>query len=280
MGSFIDSLLIIIVTYNTALDECETFRSICCMKEDGHNLNVFVYDNSIDPQVIKKYDGISIEYFHDPLNSGVSKAYNTGGLYAQKQSKKWVLLLDQDTTLPNSILTAYSKATILFPNLKLFAPVLLLADNRIFSPCNYKFKRGFHLKEINEGVHSLNQVAPVNSGMLIDVDSFFEVGGYNEKVKLDFSDFQFIERFRKKNSDFYVLGIKCQQDFSDDEVSYTKQINRFKYYCSGARNIEKHSLYDTVQYASIVFSRALMLAIKHKNMNFITTYIDSFLKSN
>ncbi len=86
--------------------------------------------------------------------------------------------------------------------------------------------------------------------MLVKLEAFHEVGGYNEKVKLDFSDFQFIERFRKVYKTFYVIDIICEQDFSDDEISLPTQAKRFRYYCEGARNIEKEGAMglDSVQF--------------------------------
>jgi len=279
MYDFTNSLVIVIVIYNVAIEDCESFQSVFQMIDEESNLNIFIYDNSEKPQVIKEYEGLSICYIHDSQNPGVSKAYNTGAFYAQKENKKWILLLDQDTILPNNILESYQKAITEFRSIKLFVPILVLGDNRIFSPCKYKFKRGFHLKEIKEGVHSLQQLSPVNSGMLIAVDVFIEVGGYNDKVKLDFSDFQFIERFRKKYSDFYVLDSKCQQDFSDDEVSYDSQMSRFKYYCNGAKNIEKYSNWEKLQYLVVVGVRALTLTIKYKKLAFISSYYAFFLNS-
>jgi len=276
MEEFVESLLIIVVLYNIPLEESESFRSIREM-DTGGGINLFVYDNSKRPQTIKAYDGLHITYVHDSKNSGVSKAYNEGAEHARKHKKKWVLLLDQDTALPATLLNSYREATEKNPELKLFVPVLKLKNGKIFSPCTYRFKRGFYLDTIEKGIHSLQKLSPVNSGMLIDVDAFFEVGGYNDQVKLDFSDFQFIERFRKRYSDFYVLDVNCSQDFSDDEVSLASQANRFGYYCEGARNIEKNGLWVWLQYNTVVFLRAARLGLRYKDLRFLGIYLDTFL---
>ncbi|MCM4150242.1 glycosyltransferase family 2 protein [Arenibacter sp. N53] len=280
MNNFLESLLIIIVIYNRALEDCESFQSVLQMTEKESDINLYIYDNSKLPQKINDTQGVSMVYNHDSNNSGVSRAYNQGAFHAQKTNKKWILLLDQDTTLPSNILKEYKSSIDRHPDIKLFVPILLLENNRIFSPCVYKFKRGFHPKSINVGVNSLNQLTPVNSGMLINLDSFLNVGGYNDKIKLDFSDFQFIERFRQKYSDFYVLNTTCRQDFSNDEVSYSSQINRFRYYCNGARNIDKPSFIDKCQYGTIVFLRAIMLTIKYRKLRFLLIFINSYLKIN
>ncbi|MET6989544.1 glycosyltransferase [Sediminicola arcticus] len=279
MNKFITSLSIIIVVYNKAIHECESFRSILEMRTDDSNLDIFVYDNSPVSQKINYHKGITIYYMHDPNNSGVSRAYNEGALYAAKNKKCWVLLLDQDTLLPVNLLETCQKAVSKYPEIKLFVPVLELKSGKIFSPCRYKFKRGFYIKKISEGIHSLDKLSPVNSGMLIDISSFIDAGGYNNNVKLDFGDFQFIERFRKKYKYFYVLDARCIQDFSNDEVSYKSQLTRFKFFCEGARNIEKEFKSDWLTYSLLVGIRAIVLTLKHKKFSFIFTYYYSFLKS-
>jgi GT2 family glycosyltransferase len=277
MTDFIDSLAVVIVVYNAKLETSESFRSVEGMRRKGTTIDLIVYDNSLTPQQPIETPGLRITYFHDPENSGVSKAYNVAAAHATALRKKWILLLDQDTTMPSDILEAYHREIGRHPELSLFVPVLKLQNGKIFSPCSYRFKRGFYLKTIAAGIHSLNKLAPVNSGMLVKLEAFHEVGGYNEKVKLDFSDFQFIERFRKVYKIFYVMDIICEQDFSDDEISFSTQANRFHYYCEGARNIEKEGAWDWIQYNSFVLLRALRLTIRYGNVGFLRTYFNAFL---
>jgi len=247
------------------------------MRAGVSNLNVFVYDNSPDPQQIKNYEGLTVTYFHDEKNSGVSKAYNVGADYANKGQMKWVLLLDQDTSLPSSILNKYHQAITENSNINLFTPVLKLKNGSIFSPSRYRFKRGFFVDSIKTGTHSLFEYAPVNSGMMIRVEAFQKVGGYNEKVKLDFADFQFVERFRKAYTTFFVLDVECEQDFSDQEGSFQSQSDRFKYFCEGAKNIEDKSIWDWLQYNTVVFTRAVRLTMRFGKLSFIESYFKNFL---
>ncbi|MGI9552857.1 MAG: glycosyltransferase [Aurantibacter sp.] len=277
MDRFTDSLLIIIVIYNRALEACESFQSVLGMRAGNAPLNVFVYDNSPISQQIKSYDGLRITYFHDPENSGVSRAYNVGVRHAENAEEEWVLLLDQDTRLPNSILENYQQAINKNQNLNLFVPVLKLKNDKIFSPSRYRYKRGFYLDSIKAGKHSLFRLAPVNSGIMVKVAAFLEIGGYNEKVKLDFSDFQFVERFRKQHPDFYAMDVECMQDFSDDDSSFESQSVRFKYFCEGARNIEGKSIWDWLQYNAVVFIRAFRLSLRFGKPSFIGTYFKKFL---
>lgn len=277
MDRFADSLLIIIVIYKRLLEDCESFQSVLSIRAGVSNLNVFVYDNSPDSEQIKNYEGLTLTYFHDEKNSGVSKAYNVGVEHANKDKKEWVLLLDQDTSLPNSILKKYYEAIVRNTDINLFVPVLKLKKGSIFSPSRYRFKRGFFIDGIKPGAHSLFEYAPVNSGMMVRVEAFQKVGGYNEKVKLDFADFQFVERFRKAYTRFFVLDVECEQDFSDEESSLQSQSVRFKYFCEGAKNIEDKSIWDWLQYNTVVFIRAVRLTIRFGKPGFIGSYFRNFL---
>jgi GT2 family glycosyltransferase len=277
MANFIDSLAVIIVVYNTNLEASQSFKAVKGMPRKGESLELIVYDNSKKPQQPIEHPGLRITYFHDPDNPGVSKAYNVAAAHAMANRKEWILLLDQDTTMPATLLGSYTTAIGRHPEIKLFVPILKLQNGKIFSPCSYRFKRGFYLTSLVSGIHSLNKLAPVNSGMLIDLKAFHKVGGYNEKVKLDFSDFQFIERFRSVYSTFYVMDVVCEQDFSDDDISFTSQAKRFRYYCEGAGNIEKDGAWDWIQYNTFVLLRAMRLTIRYGKGGFLGTYISTFL---
>jgi len=277
MDRFAESLLVIIVIYKSTLEDCESFQSLLAMREEFRSLNLFIYDNSPISQELKNYEGLAITNFHDPENSGVSKAYNTGVEHAKKISKEWVLLLDQDTRFPSSILSEYRQAINSNSNINLFVPVLKLKNGKIFSPSRYRFKRGFFLDTIESGVHSLFNLAPVNSGMMVQVEAFFKVGGYNEKVKLDFADFQFVERFRKLYPNFFVINVECEQDFSDDNNSFESQYIRFKYYCDGAKNIENKNFADWLQYNGVVIIRAIRLTLRFVDARFLGAYFKNFL---
>ncbi len=277
MNNFTDTVCVVIVLYKIALEESPSFKSVLAAQKLGKEISVFIYDNSPYPQETKNYPDLHFFYTHDPENPGVSKAYNSGAAYAHRNEKEWILILDQDTTLPEAIFLDYERAIRKYPEIKLFAPILKLANGKIFSPCKYRFKRGFHLKGVTAGLSSFKNMSPVNSGMLINTTSFFEAGGYNNAVKLDFSDFQFIERFRKVQSNWCIIDVVCEQDFSDDEVSFASQLNRFRYYCEGALHSSKDGMWDWLQYGIVVFIRGTRLTLRYKRLDFFGTYVNFFL---
>lgn len=278
---YIGEILAVVVLYNRRIEESETISSLNkSLASLNETLDLVVYDNSIEKRcesgTIFQHGCFIIHYFHDASNPGVSKAYNFAAQYAKKINKIWILVLDQDTNFPDDAFSTYISAVRLQQSIKLFVPILKLSDDRIISPSRYCFKRGFALKKITFGLHSLNKISPLNSGMLIELEAFSIVGGYNEKVKLDFSDFQFIERFKKTFDHFYVVNVIALHEFSNSESNHSKLNERFVFYCDGAKNCGKDSIVDWLKYFIVVFARASTLAIRTKKLIFYRTLVDNF----
>lgn len=279
----IKNIVAVIVLYKTSYLESVTFQSLVrAMQGFDQILDVVIYDNSPKPAVSVRefsHKNLNIYYQHDPVNSGVSKAYNFGAKYAKGIGlKNWLLLLDQDTSFEADLLVKYLAEISRYPDIRLFAPILKLEDGMVFSPCKFMFKRGFRLKEVNPGILSLKHISPVNSGMMIGLKSFFNCGGYNENVKLDFSDFQFIERFKKTESHFCVINAVGYQDFSNAETDVDKLNLRYAFYCDGAKNFEKPIFVDHVQFFIVAFMRALTLSLRNKRLVFFKTFYNSYIK--
>jgi rhamnosyltransferase len=279
----IKNILAVIVLYNTDYTDSVTLQSmVAATAKLNGQLDVLIYDNSRTSSISTpdfSYKNLNIRYKHDPDNSGVSAAYNYGANYARSlASKQWLLLLDQDTSFEPDILEHYLTAIANYPGIHLFAPILKLKGGIIFSPCKFWFKRGFPLKVVKPGISTLKHISPVNSGMLIGLAHFFEAGMYKEQVKLDFSDFQFIERYKKIASEFCILDTIGYQDFSNDETDVKKLNVRYAYFCDGAKNFEKPIFGDHIQFFIVAFMRAVTLSLRNKRLVFFKTFFNSYLK--
>lgn len=279
--SFYHQVLPIVVLYKQRIEESLTFLSLNQnLKEMDIRMDVFVYDNSPEKQYSQQlfeWENFNITYLHDQNNSGLSKAYNTGADKAKALGKKWVLLLDQDTTFPEEFLLVNEHSVIQHPDVSLFAPILKLKNEVLFSPCIAKHKRGYPPKDLSPGIHSLWHYSPVNSGMLISLDLFTSVGGYNEKVKIDFCDFQFLEKVRKINDQFYIMDTIALQDYSNFEYSAAKQKMRFTQYLEDAYNCEKPNFTDKLGFFYTVTRHALGLSVKLGDLSFMSLYIQKYI---
>jgi GT2 family glycosyltransferase len=267
-----DKILFVIVLYKTKLEESTSFITLSENLESLNSLaELVVYDNSpgkINQGSIIKIRNWSITYIQDPSNPGISKAYNEAFKIGKKQHKQWLLVVDQDTFFPPDALTIYLASLKKFPDAKLFAPVLK-SNQLIVSPTRYILKRGFPLKQVKPGLNSLDYISPINSGLFINLEAFEKAGGYNEKVKLDFSDYQFIERFKQKYQHFVLMDLICIHGLStNDNSTLESSLTRYRYFCEGAY-FSTITKVDKFLYWGITIFRALSLAKQFKTLIFL-----------
>jgi glycosyltransferase involved in cell wall biosynthesis len=241
-------------------------------------MDIVVYDNSPTPMVTESEcinDNWTIHYIHDKTNPGVSKAYNTGFRIAKKLHKNWFLLLDQDTFFPENALVEYSKAIQENPGIFLFAPILI-SNNRIMSPCKYFLHRGYSVKKVKHGVCNFSMNSLLSSGMLIYVEAFKRVGGYNEKIRLDFADHSFIERYKAHYNYFALINLRCSHGFfGNQDLTTDAALVRLAYYCEGAKHFA-NNFRDSLILTLVVAARTVKLSLTHKNLKFFVIFYNYF----
>ena len=275
LSSTIEGILFILVIYKRKLNESDSFISLVNSLKNTHvNVDIFIYDNSPSSMILDEElsgENWNIHYVHDKTNPGVSKAYNEGFKLGKKLNKKWLLLLDQDTKLPNNAITKYCKAVQDNNEYSLFAPILVSTNGTIYSPCNYFFKRGFPMKSIEIGLMNARRKSLLNSGLLISIDIFEKVGGYNERLKLDFSDFDFIDRYRKISGQFFIINTECIHELSSNEEDFDSSITNFTRYCKGLK-IYIVADFDSFCLFCITLIRACKLSFRFRNIDFISVF--------
>lgn len=271
-------ILAVIVLYGQSLYDTNTYKSL--LRDNIEIEALFIYDNSPFPQnSVEDFDMKRLLYFHDASNPGLSKAYNLSAKYAKENNIDWILLLDQDTTFPKNAMRYYLDAMNKYSSsISLFAPKHQLQSGLFLSPVRQIHRFSTLAKHTPpEGLASFDFYVPINSGLMISVREFFNVGGYNEKVKLDFSDFQFIERFKKKNKTFCILNFVCKQNYSDEETDFYKVVKRFEIFCDCAKNCEKDDLIDKIDYFLVTLKRTCSLSFRYKSFTFFKCYIKKYI---
>lgn len=277
--SDVNAILSVLVLYKTRLEDSKTFISFGnSLKARNLRMDIAVYDNSPTPMAADAEcitEPWTIHYLHDKTNPGVSKAYNKGLEIARKLNKKWLLLLDQDTSFPQNAVVEYIKAVQKNPDIHLFAPIVR-SRNKIISPCIYFLNKGFALHRVKAGVSHFKRRSLINSGILISAEAYEKAGGYNEKIRLDFADHFFIEKYKAVYNRFAVIDLKCLQDFSSDQqLTMSSALIRFSFYCEGARNKAVNKLdYFELMLATIL--RGTKLSLKYMNFRFFRIVKDVF----
>lgn len=225
-----ENTLFVIVLYKRKIEDSETYNSLV---EEAHRhgctLNAYVHDNSPEPQNLNSNDFFNIlVYDHDSSNSGVSRAYNNAAKYANSNKIDWIVIFDQDTTLPLGALAEYEKSLDQStPEDKILAPILKDGD-RVVSPCRYILHRGFHLNNVPSEMVRLKNISFLNSGLVIKSDFLTSVGGFDEEL-FDYSDHDFFYRISKFLDKVTLIDICLEHSLSSgvNEKS-AATINRLK----------------------------------------------------
>lgn len=212
-------------------------------------------------------------YVRDEANGGLSKAYNCAARYARQRGYRRLLLLDQDTVFDAGAAEVYASADRSVP---LWAAQLHTASGQPFSPVSL---RGLRPRGVSlpAGRYSLADYAAVNSGLCVDLSCFFAAGGYNEAVRLDFADFQFLRRLRRVAGGMEVLPVRALQDFSNDATDVEALLARYRLYLESARACERRGLCERFRHFADVGLHALALFRRTRRLKFISLWFKSFV---
>ena len=267
--------LIVTVLYRQSLFNSNIYLSLLTYHKDRV---VLIYDNSPNP-LHKAVDfPAHWIYISDTSNPGLSKAYNTAATFAKINGFEWLILTDQDTILPKTLLSTYKNAIHSEPNIKLFAPLIKEKTGLYLSPVpiNHYITKLTNIPV--KGNINLSKYTLINSGLCINVEAFLSVGGYNESVFLDYSDIQFISNFSKKYDKGFIVNLIGYQNFSNTEHNINEKIRRFKLFCQSIKGFcaDKNSDHKWIKY--IVLKRALSLSFQAKNISPIKIFFNHYLK--
>ncbi len=271
------SLCVILVVYNQAWELSPAGKSFFSFSGD---VGLVVCDNSASPQSNYVPRLERFKYVHQGDNPGVSTSYNRGATIAKEWNCTHLLLLDQDTQLPENWLSVISASLEKFSEQAIFAP-RIQAKSKVLSPAKNSLGRTWlHAESLPDIVNFLHY-SPINSGLCIRLEDFEKAGGYNEMAKLDFSDFVFIEHLKRVGiQQFRMLNLQLQHQLSGMEVqTNASALNRFKYFCEGAKVYSEVSKNYLPRFFWTLL-RAVLLTIRHKSFSFLKVFYQNFLLFN
>lgn len=265
-------ILYVIVLYKQKYRDTLSYRTLLW---DVNQEDVLIFDNS---PVTSVYGNCPHNIISQPNNPGLSSSYNKAAKYARDNGYEWIMVLDQDTTFPEGAIDAYLKTIDEHSDVKMIAPCHKIANGVFISPVKYFCKFGRNQDSVKTGVVSFTEASPINSGLLINLDAFEKVGGYDEDVTLDFSDIRFIEKFKTQYSKFYVLeDVVCLQDFSVNERDPNKLIGRFNIFLKCAKACKREHWSDGLQYFICTFKRCMKLTLVTRSTMFLKSYYKYYI---
>ncbi|MEZ0129526.1 glycosyltransferase [Flavobacterium sp. LBUM151] len=263
------NIFIVIVLYKTSLEDSKTIETLKSIPEES--INLMVFDNSPVRQYVEshfQYDKFNINYQHNGSNPGLSYAYNLALSEASSLNIKWLLLLDQDTT----ITIEYIKEII---NLKIeelsgdivsiMPRVISLIDDKIITPV--KMELGGICRPILIPCGIVKKgISGINSGTLLNVHFMNSIKGFSTNYSLDMLDHWYFREIKYKKKYIYLLQSFIKQDLSiynnfEENISvsrYNQLLNAESLF------IEEEGFLSLLVFRIRLFFRSLK-QIKYKN---------------
>jgi GT2 family glycosyltransferase len=221
----------VIVLYEVQPRDVATFvtlsPAITRLSEWRGGLRVLLYDNTPeggDPGPLAE----GVQYEPAGFNAGLAAAYNRALEVAQLHGCSWLLLLDQDTVLPNDFLESLlGELREYETNADVVAVVPIVRSGGVVaSPKRVGF---FGLKAFAKTPRGIQdaEIASINSGTAIRCDFVRSIGGFSRAYWLDYLDhwlFRQIYATGKK-----VAVSNCVLEHSLSVQDYRRNINLTRY---------------------------------------------------
>ena len=212
-------ILAVIVLYKMRPSESAAFRTlqvaISDLQKVQNDIRILLFDNTpggCDPGPLPE----SVQYEAAGQNEGLAAAYNRALGIAQSERYPWLLILDQDTTLPSDYLSLMSKYALdLETDEKIAAivPRMLDAGKRV-SPVFIRFWGVSYISSDFEGTAKL-EIHATNSATLFRVDSLKKIGGFSPYFWLDYVDGYVFRHFHLHGLKVYVArDIEVEHELS------------------------------------------------------------------
>jgi len=272
MNNVTYNLLLVIIIYKEKLMDSDTYKSLI---SNYSYIPLFVYDNSPVAQHSQDEFKQNVKYVSNTSNVGLSYAYNRAAEYAKENGYEWILLMDQDTLFCENILEIFQTAIHENPYVSIFAPIIF-SGKLLISPSKINIFKS--LKKPITGLLPLSKYNVINSGMLINIEAMQSVGGYNEEVWLDYSDYEFLKRMRKGGFSFlFVIDGICYQSFSDHIQTPQQKLDRYAIFCRCLQKCERNTLMEDLFFLYQVLKRMISLFFKTKSLKPIVVFTKNYL---
>jgi hypothetical protein len=278
----LNEIFIVIVLYKSTLEESKTIQTLVDAVEE--RINLMVFDNSPIRQCKNdnfEFKNFNVQYYHDGTNPGLSTAYNSALDECSKLNKKWILLLDQDTTFTKEYIEEIKSLDFNeIPDtvVAIIPKVVSLLDERIIAPVKMFLGGICRPVEIVSGVVNTS-ISGINSGTLLNVFYLNSIKGFSMKYTLDMLDHWYFRKIFNDGKSFYLLNSDIKQDLSvfgnfEENISfgrYEQMLNAEVFF------IEEEGLLSLLVFKFRLFFR-LLKQFRYKNSAYYKFTLKIFLR--
>ena len=195
------------------------------------DINILCIDNSTSIVNQNNVNFKNFYYVKMETNVGISKAYNAAINYLKSlflDNDDLIVLLDDDTLITKEYFDELIFDAKNNSDYKIFTPIIVGQDGKIYSPNEYRFFKNKKLKNPNQLINQRRYNA-INSCMAIKY-SVLRDYKYDEKLFLDQVDHKFCFDQRKRGNKFFQMKVIIHHNFSlkENKKSEDAILSRYK----------------------------------------------------
>lgn len=265
----------VIILYKCDISKSKTIRSInTVFKKNPDFYSKFefiVYDNSVSYNSIRKINenfSFKYSYINNNRNDGLAIAYNYALNFCNNRSAKWLVLLDQDSTLTFSFFHNLLQdiSEIKNENIYAIAPNMFY-NNKKFSPSKI-IPGGIHRPLKLHGKSIFNKpIFAIGSCTTINTNFFKSIGGFNEIFWLDCLDRWIYFMIFKNRGSVLISETNILHDLSILDYDKFLNENRYKnilFYETLFIRLYKSKLDNFIYFFRLLFRTIIFLSKKNK----------------
>lgn len=264
------SFLAVVVVYGSKPVETPSLLSLANCRLERCRLRTIVWDNSpfgdgVDLSAL----GLCGEYVATPTNLSLSTIYNHV-VSCHLRPGEYLLLLDQDTVLPNDYLLKAQAAISAHPDVDLFLP-MVWANGRWASPVTYLCGWGKQWGSRQVGEITSNRISAINSGMIIS-DTYL-LGSfpiYDERLRFYGTDTQFMLDYMDRRRSLCMMDTVIDHDLSYFSAASSTRASKFAVMKAAYDVIyEKRPWIQRVAVRLMMLAVSLRYALKYRDLAFL-----------
>ncbi len=272
-----NSIEIVLVLYHCSLNDSVTFSTLVePLRRTSLNCELILFNND----QLQEIESTEYLVVNSDENVKLAGAYNFALKRARENGRNWILLLDQDTEVPENYFKELEKLFSEGISNDLAAIVPRLEYNgRQISPV--KVSRWMRLeRELKTTGYTNCRMNALNSLSLFRVDFLSSIGGFSMDYPFDMLDHWCYNEIYKHRKLVYVLDTVGKHNSSFVDFETNVSVSRYKEFMDAQKTFIRKELgiWNYLFYKVKLLIRGFSQLLKYKNKRFAEITFASIFK--
>lgn len=274
-----NSIEIVIVLYQCSLDKSITFLSLTkLLEKTSIDYELIIYNNDKN----EKIEDSRFLIVNSQENKKLEGAYNFALDKAIKNKKNWILLLDQDTEIPDNYFKELENlfSGTLSHDLVAVIPKLV-TYGKVISPVHITSLMRFE-KAISINGYTNERLNAFNSMSLFNVQFIRSIGNFSKEFPFDLHDHWCYNQIYKHHKLVYILDVTTEHNSSFIDFEKNISFSRYKEFLNTENKFIRNEIGMPVYffYKIKILLRSVKQFIKYRSKKYSMITISSFLNWN